>query len=85
MKASDAQATVINLNPHLDPGTVSIEVPELENPVLMGRAIAIVYQDESGAEWAHEFDKGAQLLVDDGIAVVVDDRLSVDDLGMEED
>jgi hypothetical protein len=63
---------------------VEFDVPELDNPIHMGAAVAIVYRDSAGDEWMHEFKPGAELLVDDGIAVVVDPGLTVDDLGIEE-
>ena len=72
------------LNPGSAVGVVEFDVPELDTPIHMGAAVAIVYRDEDGREWMHDFAPGAQLLVDDGIAVVIDPHLSVDDLGLEE-
>ena len=84
MHQAAALETVELLNPSHDVGLVEFEVPELESPAHMGAAVAIVYRDEDGREWMHDFAPGAQLLVDDGIAVVIDTHLSVDDLGLEE-
>ena len=67
-----------------DAELVTFDVPELDHPVHLGRALAIVYQADDGQEYFHEFRAGAQLLVDDGIVVVVAPGLELTDLGLTE-
>ena len=67
-----------------DAELVTFDVPELEHPVHLGQAIAIVYRGDDDQEYFHEFQSDAQLLVDDGIAVVVAPGLELTDLGLTE-
>jgi hypothetical protein len=75
-------AELLNIGSPVD--LVAFDVPELENPIHMGQALAIVYVDADGDEYVHEFKAKAELLVDDGVAVIIDPGLTVDDLGLEE-
>ena len=77
-------STLSYLRPADSIDEIEIEIPELEDAILLGEAVAIVYRDPDGVEFVHEFKPGAQLLVDDGVIVVVDPHLTVDELGLED-
>lgn len=67
-----------------DADTVPISIPEIENPVILGRAVSVMYRTEDGEEYVHDFRDEAIAVVDDGILAVIEPSLTVSDLGLEE-
>lgn len=62
-----------------------IEIPEVEDPIVLGRALRVLYEGTDGVIYEHEFRNAeAIVVVDDGILMVLDKTLTLTDLGIED-
>jgi len=67
-----------------DIGFESLDVPDLDDGVIIGTPLALVYKGEDGEEYEHEFTRGRVLVVDGGVLIICP-GLSLTDLGIEEE
>jgi hypothetical protein len=61
-----------------------IEIPDLDDLEELGTALAVVYQDETGRKFLHEFAHDAVLVGQDGILLIVVPDMMISELGIEE-
>ena len=65
---------------------LEIVIPDFDQPVVVGRrAVAVLYEGSDGQLYEHRFrNQGAILVVDDGALLILDDTLTLSDLGIED-